>query len=87
MMREGGTERHGVTTRLILYPLLRLLRFLKRGVERLIQDREKVSRSAMIEEPTSSPSVSWIGETARETSTWDPSLHRWLVSCCWSRSP
>jgi len=49
-MKGTETHRRGAVTRWILYPALKMLRFLKRSVERLIQDREKVSRSEMIEE-------------------------------------
>ena len=40
----------GFVTARILYPLLKALRVLKRSVERLIMEREKVSPSDMIEE-------------------------------------
>lgn len=49
-MKNSEAQRRGFLTRWLLYPLLKLLRFLKRTVERLIRDREQVSPSEMIEE-------------------------------------
>lgn len=49
--REGSASRgRGFLARFVLYPLLGTLRFLKRSVERMIQEREKVSPSDMIEQ-------------------------------------
>jgi magnesium and cobalt transporter len=48
--REGLGPDVGQITRFLLYPLLRLLRMLKKIVERLISRGGKISRSEMIEE-------------------------------------
>jgi putative hemolysin len=49
-LREGLGPEVGLMTRFLLYPLLRLLRLLKKNVERLISRGGKISRSEMIEE-------------------------------------
>lgn len=48
--REGLGPEVGLVTRFLLYPLLRLLRLLKKNIERLISRGGKISRSEMIEE-------------------------------------
>ncbi len=48
--REESVPDVGLATRFLLYPLLQLLRILKKNVERLISRDGKISRSDMIEE-------------------------------------
>lgn len=50
MKSENGTADRGYVARFVLYPILGLLRFLKRNVERKIQEHEQVSPSDMIEQ-------------------------------------
>jgi CBS domain containing-hemolysin-like protein len=49
-MSEVAHQEKGLVTRLLLVPLLKTLRSLKRNVERMIQRLDKVSPSEMIEE-------------------------------------
>jgi CBS domain containing-hemolysin-like protein len=49
-MKDEEIRKRGILTRWVLYPLLKLLRAMKRSVERLIREMEKISPSEMIEE-------------------------------------